>query len=157
MPMWFRYGLLGMVVVLFSGCSQRTIFIFDHNNQTVGECIAGYDWHFYGLQDSIDYTLYQCAKSSIELGYRISDPSLLNRNFSLPPTPSAQPWNRVLAMKHFHQGDISESQLGYILAEIESQYRMVESFAEKQLASGILSQSEFEGKIKQARLAWLGE
>jgi len=57
-------NLLKTIVVLFflSGCAERVIDISDKEGKIVGGCNAGFDWHFYGLQDSIDYLLYECVK-----------------------------------------------------------------------------------------------
>ena len=34
---------------LISGCAERQVDILDKQGNIVGGCIAGYDWHFYGL------------------------------------------------------------------------------------------------------------
>lgn len=54
-----------------SGCAERTINITEKDGKVVGNCIAGYDFHFYWLQDSIDYMLYECAKDSIAKGLQV--------------------------------------------------------------------------------------
>jgi hypothetical protein len=50
-------NLLKTIIVLFflSGCAERVIDISDKEGKVLGGCNAGFDWHFYGLQDSIDY------------------------------------------------------------------------------------------------------
>ena len=82
-------NLLKIIVVLFflSGCAERVINITDKEGEIVGGCNAGFDWHFYGLQDSIDYMLYECAKDSIAKGFTISDERLLTLDFTLPKLP----------------------------------------------------------------------
>ena len=90
------HNLFISLVILFglSGCAERSINIIDQKGKVVGGCIAGYDWHFYGLQDSIDYMLYKCAKDSIAKGFQISDTRLLTLDFTLPPPPKGKAWNK---------------------------------------------------------------
>ncbi|GGA90550.1 hypothetical protein GCM10011369_35850 [Neiella marina] len=153
------YKLFITLLISFSlsGCAERSISITDSKGDVVGGYIAGYDWHFYGLQDSIDYMLYKCAEDSIAKGYKISDERLLVLDFTLPPPPEGKSWNRKLAMHHFHEGNISETKLGYILADIEYQYVLVIQSAEEDLATGKVTQAEFDEITKAAKLQWLGE
>ena len=152
-------NLLKAIVVFFclSGCAERVIDITDKDGEIVGGCNAGYDWHFYGLQDSIDYMLYECAKDSVAKGLNISDERLLTLDFTLPQPPEGKLWNKKLAMFHFHQGDITERKLGYILAAIEFEYHKIVWSAEDELANGTISQAEFNKVIKNAKFKWLGE
>lgn len=141
-----------------SGCAERSIDILDNNGKVVGGCIAGFDWHLYGLQDSIDYMLYTCFKESVEKGLTISDPSLLNRDFSLPPVPDGHDyWTKKLAMEHFNADKISERKLGYILADTEWEYRLTIMAAENELADGKITQRQFNDIEEQARKKWLGD
>jgi len=152
-------NLLKTIVVLFflSGCAERVIDISDKEGKIVGGCNAGFDWHFYGLQDSIDYLLYECAKDSIAKGYTISDERLLTIDFTLPDPPAGKAWNKKLAMQHFHNGRITERKLGYILAAIEYEYMNIAWPAEDDLASGKITETEFNKIVKDAKLNWLGE
>lgn len=152
-------GLLKTIVILFclSGCSGREINIIDIDGNIVGGCNAGFDWHFYGLQDSIDYMLYECAKDSIAKGFTISDERLLTLDFTLPPPPNGESWNKKLAMQQFHNGNITEKKLGYILAAIEYEYQKVVWPAEDDLTNGNISKTEFNKIVKDAKLKWLGE
>jgi len=151
--------LLKAMALLFflSGCAERVIDISDNEGKIVGGCNAGFDWHFYGLQDSIDYVLYECAKESIAKGYTISDKRLLTLDFTLPDPPQGQSWNRKLAMRQFHSGKISERQLGYILAATEFEYIKVIWGAEEDLANGKITEAEFNEIDKTAKLKWLGK
>ncbi len=153
-----RISWLQTTLVLFfvSGCAERAIDISDQQGKIVGNCIAGYDWHFYGLADSIDYMLYQCAKDAIAKGLTISDPRLLTLDFTLPQPPEGKSWNKKLALSAFHNGKITETELGYILAEIEYQYQQLIWQAENQLASGKITKAEFNQVIKNAKFTWLG-
>ena len=152
-------NLLKVIVVLFclSACAERVINITDKEGTIVGGCNAGFDWHLYGLQDSIDYMLYECAKGSIEKGLTISDQRLLTLDFTLPQPPEGKSWNKKLAMHHFHKGTITETKLGYILAAIEYEYQKVAWPAEDDLANGKITQAEFNKIIKDAKFKWLGE
>jgi hypothetical protein len=152
-------NLVKIILLLFflPGCAERVIDISDEKGRIVGECNAGFDWHFYGLQDSIDYVLYECAKDSIAKGYTISDKRLLAINFTLPAPPKGQLWNKKIAMSEFHSGKITERELGYVLAETEYQYIRVMWLAEDDLANGKITQAEFNEIDKMAKLKWLGE
>jgi hypothetical protein len=152
-------NLLKTIVVLFflSGCAERVIDISDNEGKIVGGCNAGFDWHFYGLQDSIDYVLYECAKDSIAKGYTISDERLLTIDFTLPEPPTDKSWNKKLAMQQFHGGKITERKLGYILAAIEYEYMKIVRPAEDDLDSGKITKNEFNKIVKDAKLNWLGE
>ena len=149
-----------LVVIAFlcclAGCAERVIDITDEDGKVVGGCNAGYDWHFYGLQDSIDYMLYECAKDSIAKGFKISDERLLTLDFTLPEAPDGKAWNKALAMHHFHQGDITEQKLGYILAAIEYDYYLATRSANDDLLKGKITEQEYEAIVKEAKYKWLG-
>ncbi|MEW6997396.1 hypothetical protein AADZ86_06815 [Colwelliaceae bacterium BS250] len=146
-----------LVLCCLSGCAERVIDIVDNDGKVVGGCNAGYDWHLYGLQDSIDYMLYQCAKESIDNGYTVSDTRLLDIDFTLPLPPQGKSWNKKLAMQQFHNGNISERKLGYILADIEYEYMKIVRVAEDDLADRKIAEAEFEQRVNDAKLNWLGE
>ena len=140
-----------------AGCAERNININDQDGNVVGECNAGFDWHFYGLDDSIDYMLHECAKESIAKGLKISDERLLTLDFTLPPPPEGKEWNKKLVMQHFSEGHITERKLGYVLAAIEHEYQKVVWPAEDDLASGKITEIEFNSIVQAAKLKWLGE
>jgi hypothetical protein len=154
----YRNILKTIIILCFlSGCAERVIDISDKEGKIVGGCNAGFDWHFYGLQDSIDYVLYECAKDSIAKGYTISDERLLTIDFTLPYPPKGQSWNKKLAMSQFHSGKITERKLGYILAATEFEYIRVIWAVEDDLANGKITEAEFNKIYKTAKLKWLGE
>ena len=155
--MRLKYLSITILIILLSACAERQIDIIDQDGKVVGGCIAGYDWHFYGLQDSIDYMLYQCAKESIAAGYSITDRPLLGKDFSLPRPPEGKSWNKKLAMEYFRKGDITERKLGYVLAEIEYKYRKTIMEAEDDLSEGKIDKVKFNQIAKKAKIAWLGE
>ncbi|NMP32005.1 hypothetical protein HII17_10540 [Thalassotalea sp. M1531] len=146
-----------LFALCLSGCAERTIDIIDSKGKVVGGCIAGYDWHLYGLQDSIDYMLYVCAKDSLAKGYTISDERLLTLDYTLPKPPNNEPWNKKVAMSQFHAGKITEKKLGYILAAIEYEYQKIVWAAEDDLANGKITQADFNTLEKSARRLWQGE
>ena len=152
-----KYLITLLFSILISGCAERKIDILDKQGNIVGGCIAGYDWHIYGLQDSIDYMLYQCAKDSIQKGYSITDMSLLEKDFTLPPAPEGRSWNKKLAMESFKHDKITETKLGYILADIEYNYRKTVTLAKDNLANSKITQAEYDITINTAKFKWLGE
>ena len=150
--------LKAIVLILFlSGCAERVISISNQEGKIVGGCKAYFYWHFYGLQDSIDYVLYDCAKDLIDKDFTISDERLLTIDFTLPEPPKGLSWNKKLAMLHFHKGNITERKLGYILVAIEDKYQKITWSAEDDLASGKITNTEFKKIVKDAKLNWLGE
>jgi hypothetical protein len=155
--MYVRFPVVVMVLLALSACAERRIDIIDQKGKIVGGCIAGFDWHLYGLQDSIDYILYKCAQESLAMGYSVSDTSLLEKDFSLPEPPEGKSWNKKLAMEHYKKGDITERKLGYVLAEIEYRYRKTVTAAEDDLSAGKIDQATFNQIAKTARFEWLGK
>jgi len=139
------------------GCSNRVIHLVDDNGKEVGECTAGYYLHFYGIEDSIDYMLYQCAKDLIDRGYKVSGVLPLDRNYTLPEPPEGKSWNKKLAMSHFKSKKITERKLGYILAATEYEYHLKMLDAEKRLADGNIDRTEFNKITQEAELIWRGE
>lgn len=145
------------VVLLLLGCARGRMDVYDGDGNIVGECIARYDWHFYGIDDSVNYMLHLCAEQAAAEGRFIKDPTILNTDFTLPPPPEGQFWTKKLAMHHFYKRYISEQQLGYILSDIEYKYALKEWAAMDKLAKGDITQSEFEQIIQAAQLIWYGE
>jgi hypothetical protein len=155
--MYLRVLLIAFIAFLLSSCSGRQIEIINPDNKVIGECYAGFNWHLYGIEDSIDYMLYLCAKEHVAKGHSISEPSLLDKDFTLATPPQGKHWNKKIAMQSYHQGGITEQQLGYILAAIEYDYMQVVLPAEDELAVGKISQEAFNKINKKARYIWLGE
>ncbi|PMJ97239.1 hypothetical protein BCU12_22180 [Vibrio sp. 10N.261.55.A7] len=139
------------------GCSKRVIHIVDDSGKEVGECMAGYYLHYYGLEDSIDYMLYQCAKGLIDKGYKISGVLPLDRDYTLPKPPEGKPWNKKLAMSHFKSDKITERELGYVLAATEYEYHLKMLDAEKRFAEGNIDETEFNKITQEAEFIWRGE
>ncbi|MDG1732445.1 MAG: hypothetical protein P8M49_05020 [Thalassotalea sp.] len=154
------YSKMFIVIFLYFsviGCSNREIHIVDGNGKEIGECTAGYYLHFYGLEDSIDYMLYQCAKDYINKGYKISGVLPLDRDYTLPKHPEGKPWNKKLAMSHFKSDKITERELGYVLAATEYEYHLKMLDAEKRFAEGSIDETEFNKITQEAEFIWRGE
>ncbi|WP_249348282.1 hypothetical protein [Pseudoalteromonas aurantia] len=101
--------------------------------------------------------LYECAQSALAKGFTIDEPRLLTLDFSLPQLPEGLSWNKKRAMAQFHEGNITERKLGYILASIENDYTKIAWAAEDDLASGKITEQQYKVIIEQAKLVWLGE
>jgi len=153
------YKIIITLFLCFSviGCSNREIQIVDDNDKVVGECTAGYYLHFYGLEDSIDYMLYHCAKDYINKGYKISGVLPLDRDYTLPEPPKGKSWNKKMAMLYFKNAKITESELGYVLAATEYEYHLKMLDAEKRLAEGYIDKTEFNKITREAEFIWRGE
>jgi hypothetical protein len=75
----------------------------------------------------------------------------------LPEPQEGKCWNKKLAMQAFHNGQIAERKLGYILAAVEHDYRKVFWSAEADFACRKISESEFKKTVEAAKIIWLGE
>ena len=60
-------------------------------------------------------------------------------------------------MSYFYQDKISERKLGYILAEIEHTFNLAVISAEDELRQNKITQTEFDLKVSQAKIEWLGQ
>jgi len=155
---YLKINVVILLMLLLASCSGRKIQILDENAKVVGECYAGVDWHFYGMQDTIDYMLYECAKEPLASGYTISDETLLELDFTLPLPPSGYDvWNKKIAMQQYRKNNITEQKLGYILAAIEWEYQKVVWPAEDDLHDGKITQEEFDRIEKRAKFIWQGK
>jgi len=155
--MYLKLIITSLLLFSVIGCSNRAIHLVDDQGNEVGECTAGYYLHFYGLEDSIDYILYQCAKDLISQGYRVSGLLPLDRDYTLPKPPKGKPWNKKTAMFHFKNNDITERKLGYVLAAIEYEYHLKMLDAETRFASGKIDETQFNKVTREAKFIWLGE
>jgi hypothetical protein len=155
--MYSKLVITSFLLLSVIGCSNRAIQLIDDKGNEVGECTAGYYLHFYGLEDSIDYILYQCAKAMISQGYKVSGVLPLDRDYTLPKPPKGKSWNKKIAMIHFENNDITERKLGYILAAIEYEYHLKMLAAEARFAEGKIDEIQFNNITRQAKFIWLGE
>lgn len=146
-----------LLVALLSGCASGRLDVYDDKGNIIGECTGQYDWHFYGVRDSVNYILHVCAQQAITNGYHIKDQTILNTDFTLPESPNGQRWNKALAMSQFYDDQITKRQLGYVLSAIEYEYFLKERDAEEKLEKGEITQAEFNEIIEDAKRIWYGE
>lgn len=149
--------ILALIIILLSGCAKGRLDVYNSDGEIVGECIAQYNWHLYGVKDSVNYLLNICAQQAHKEGNHIKDEVILNTDFTLPSPPDGKQWNKLIAMEQFKSGELSEQKLGYILSAIEYEYALKEWAAEAQLAKGEISQDEFDKLIKEAKYIWYGK
>lgn len=143
--------------MLLVGCAKGQLDVLDKNGKVIGRCSANFDFHWYGAQDSVNYILYLCAKGHIDKGRTISNPSIIERDYTLPEAPSHTGWNKVLAKRAFSQGGISEQQLGYVLAYVEHRYWMKIKKLEEQLAAEKITHLQYKRLAGEAKLEFEGE
>ena len=144
---------------LLTGCATGSIDILNSKGKIVGQCEIGFDWHWYGLDDSIDYGLNTyCAEWAASKGenLRIASKSP-NKDYSLPEPPAGKSWNRKLAYEQFKKGNISEQKYGYILAAVEFIYVKKIDIADERLAKGDISLDEHEKILSKERFVFYGE
>lgn len=135
---------------LVVGCARGQIDIIDADENIVGQCSANFYGHWYGAQDSVDYILHICAKEQVAKGFRISDESILDNDYTLPTPPQGAAWNKRTAKQEFNGGNISEKQYGYVLAAIEYEFWLAKGRAEKQLEAGVIDEEEYERELSKA-------
>lgn len=142
---------------LLVGCAKGQLDVLDQNDKVIGSCSANFDFHWYGAQDSVNYILYLCAKSHIEKGRKISDESILTLDYTLPVSPQGHKWNKALAKQAYSDGQISEQQLGYLLAHVEYQYWMRLSELKKRLDEDDINQIQYDKQAKLAKMQFEGQ
>lgn len=145
-----RIGIV-IVLALQLGCAQGRIDVLDQDGKVVGHCSAEFYFHWYGAEDSVNYILQLCAKEHVAKGYQLSDASILDKDYSLPPAPEGKSWSKSLAKTEFSNGRISEEKLGYILASVEYQYSQKLRDAEDAFAQSVISQAEYEAIVAKAK------
>lgn len=87
-----HYGLVSLLPLLI-GCAEGRLDVLSRDRNIVGYCSADFKFHPYGAQDSVNYILYLCAKENIDKGYKISDESILENDYSLPSPPKGKRWD----------------------------------------------------------------
>lgn len=150
--------VLSLVIlsVLLFGCAQGRVDVLDHDGNVVGYCSADFNFHWYGAQDSVNYILYLCAKEHIDKGFKISDESILDNDYTIPEAPEGKIWSRKLAKEQFSKDLISEEKLGYILASVEFQYWKKLKKAKNELSRSAITQAEYEKLVEKARAEFEG-
>ena len=148
---------LGIIALALLGCAQGHIDVLDKEGKVVGYCSADFKFHWHGAEHSVNYLLYLCAKEHAANGYKLSDPSILERDYSLPPSPAGKKWSVKLAKQQFSRNKISEEELGYLLAALEYDYWKKLEQAKQLLSKAEISKHEYDLLIKQAKEAFKGE
>ncbi len=155
-----KVGIFVVFLCFLSGCASGRLDILDANGKVVGECTAGYDWHFFGARDSVDWLLNYCAQGALEEtneNYTVSDESIINKDYTIPSPPTGESWNKLTAWHAFKLKQISENIYGYILADIENTYYLRNVEAQQLLQNGDINKTEYNQRIKSYKLSFYGE
>ncbi|MEP0203625.1 MAG: hypothetical protein ABJ084_05185 [Halioglobus sp.] len=147
---------LTFMSTLLLGCAQGRVDVLDKDGNVIGACTADFNFHWYGAQDSVDYILYLCAKENIDKGYRISDESILAKDYTIPEPPNGEKWTQQSAKDQFSKKLISEKKYGYILAAIEFRYWQKLDKAEEQLSHSEITQAEYKHLVREAKAEFDG-
>lgn len=111
-------SILIFTLTLF-GCASGQRDLNDSEGKKVGECTAGYDWHFYGAKHSVDWLLNWCAKKAIKEGIEVADvsePSIPQKDYSYPEPISGVYWTKASSLKAFRSDLITEKRKGELLS-----------------------------------------
>ncbi|MCZ8531611.1 hypothetical protein [Alteromonas sp. PRIM-21] len=149
--------LVILLTMLLLGCAKGRVDILSKEGELLGSCTAEFNWHWHGVQDSVDYILYLCAKGHLENGKVISDPTILENDYGLPSPPNGQTWNKRSAYESYKSGHLSEQKYGYILAAIEYEYILSAEKARKQLDSGVITKKQYEQLVYEAAVLFNGK
>ncbi|REL32175.1 hypothetical protein [Thalassotalea euphylliae] len=148
-----------LTVTLF-GCASGQLDLYNAEGKKVGECTAGYDWHPYGVKDSVDWLLNWCAQQAIAQGMevaRVSEPAILQKDYSYPKPTAADYWTKKSSKAAFHANIITETEYGYILADIENQFYLRNVDAQKQLEQGEISEQDYRQLLEESALIFYGD
>lgn len=148
------------LLIIVSGCASGRLAFYDSDGNVVGECVGGYDWHFYGVKDSVDWILNWCAQKAIKEGMvfsSVSDESILLKDYSYPNPKLDEVWNKKTAWKAFRSNYISEKEYGYILADIENTFYLKNIEAQSQLEAGVIDESQYNELIEKNKVLFYGE
>ncbi|WP_157577457.1 hypothetical protein [Shewanella waksmanii] len=154
---WFTSYVLMLLSIQLVGCASGEVDVLDAEGRVIGQCSAEFNFHRYGAQDSVDYILHLCAQEHVEQGRLIADQRYIEQDFSLPTPPKNRQWNQSLAHQAFVDKQITEQQLGYVLAAIEYHYWMQRQQAQALLEQGQLTTAQFEQRLAQAKRELTGE
>lgn len=148
------------LVVLVSGCASGQLDLYGSDGKKIGECTAGYDWHLIGVEHSVNWLLNYCYEVSLSNGdsvESVSDASIIEIDYSYPAHPSGAPWSKKLAWSAYWSDVINEEEYGYIVADLENVYYLSTLEAETQLLEGVITQSQYESLISEAKSAFHGK
>lgn len=68
---------------------------------------------------AVEYALSYCAKKAVKKGYQIEDKYLLKVDTAIPLAPCEKAWDHELAKQKYQQGQLTEKEYGYIVANID--------------------------------------
>lgn len=150
-----------MLVAAFvlSGCASGQLDLYNAKGKKVGECTAGYDWHLYGVEHSVDWLLNWCAQNAIKEGIEVatvSDPSILQKDYAYPKPASGTYWTKKTSYKAFRSDVITEKEYGYILADIENEFYKRNQVTQQKFAQGKINEDEFHQLMKASKLIFYG-
>lgn len=151
--------VLGLICVL-SGCASGQLYMYNADGQKIGECTAGYNWHPIGVKASVNWLLNYCVELAKREGakiHRVSDSSVLNKDYTYPAHSSGESWTKKLAWEAYWSDILSEEQYGYVVADLENEYFLTLQTLESQLNSGEITQQQYNDLIAKAEYAFLGE
>ena len=155
-----KFNLLLCFALILAGCAGGRLEIYNVDGKVVGECVSGFDWHPYGVNDSVDWVLNYCARQMLDSGCdscSVSNPGLLERDYSLPEPPEGENWNKRNAWQAFSEQKISERHYGYVLASIETIRMLALQDAEEKRRSGAVDQKEYLELVRRAEAEFSGE
>lgn len=151
-----NYSILFFLCFLL-GCAEGRLYVVGNQGEILGECSARFYWHWQGAQDSVDYMLYICAQEYLDKGYKLSDESILENDYTLPNPPLGSSWNKKIASEQFNLNRISEREYGYILAAIEYEYILKRRWAEEQLEKEIIDEAKYQQVLAEAKYEFYGK
>ncbi|REL27818.1 hypothetical protein DXX93_15465 [Thalassotalea euphylliae] len=148
------------VTLALGGCASGQLDLYNADGKKVGECTAGYDWHPYGAKDSVDWLLNWCAQQAIAEGMevaRVSDPAILQKDYSYPKPTAAPYWTKKSSKAAFRANIITETEYGYILADIENEFYLRNVDALNQLEQGEISEDDYRQLLEKSALIFYGD
>ena len=112
------------------------------------------------MEASRDWLLNYCvelAKSEGSIIASVSDQSILEKDYSYPSHPSGKKWTKKLAWDSYWSDLISESEYGYIVADLENVFFLRSVELENSLQTGEISKEQYINLMKKAKFAFHGK
>ena len=148
-----------VLTLTLCSCAKGQLDLYNSEGKKVGECTAGYDWHLYGAEYSVDWLLNWCAQSAIKDGTKVvavSDPFILEKDYSFPETESGSHWTKKSSWEAFHLDLITEKEYGYILAYIENEFYLRNLLAQQKIDQGVIGEADYQQLLKESKLLFYG-
>jgi len=109
-----------LLIFTLSACTTRGQLAYI---TTTGEhktaCETEYTWAPSVDKYAVEYILSYCAKKAVEKGHKVLDKSLLKLDLTIPNNPKGVAWTFEYAKKLHKQDELSDKELGYIIAFID--------------------------------------